>query len=79
MSLPKEEEQVKLTFQGTTSHAGTCPTLYSTDQGTYVVQGYKVTDPEALAALRERGLPDHETAVEVPAALLDVFVPKAAP
>ncbi|MEU5851998.1 MULTISPECIES: hypothetical protein [Saccharopolyspora] len=78
MNLLDEEEHVKLTFQGTTSHAGTCPTLYSTDQGTYVVQGYKVTDPEALAALRERGLPDHETAVEVPAALLD-FVPKAAP
>ena len=61
---------MKLTFRGTTSNAGTCPTLYSTDHGTYVVQGEKVTDPEALATLRERGLPEHETAVEIPAALL---------
>ncbi|WP_263247231.1 hypothetical protein [Saccharopolyspora rosea] len=66
---------MKLTFEGTTSHSGTCPTLYSTDRGTFVVQGYKVTDPEALAALRERGLPEHETAVEIPAALLD-YAPK---
>lgn len=28
------------------------------------------SDPAALATLRERGLPDHETAVEIPAALL---------
>ncbi|WP_133848493.1 hypothetical protein [Labedaea rhizosphaerae] len=37
-------------------------------------QGAKVIDPEAIAVLRARGLPDHETAVEIPAALLD-FVP----
>ena len=67
---------MKLTFEGTTSHSGTCPTLYSTDRGTYVVQGDKVTDPEALASLRERGLPEHETAVEIPARLLS-FGPEA--
>jgi len=37
---------------------------------TYVVQGERITDPVALATLRERGLPDHETVVEIPAALL---------
>ena len=42
----------------------------SSDRGTYVVQGERITDPAALATLRERGLPDHETAVEIPAALL---------
>jgi hypothetical protein len=47
---------------------GTCPTLYATDRGTYVVQGTIVTDPDALATLN---LPTHETAVEVPADLLD--------
>ncbi len=31
-----------------------------------------MTGPEALQALRERGLPEHETAVEIPEALLDV-------
>lgn len=66
---------MKLTFEGTTSHSGTCPTLYSTDRGTYVVQGDRVTDADALAALQERGVPEHETAVEIPAALLN-FAPK---
>ncbi|WP_158852846.1 hypothetical protein [Saccharothrix deserti] len=66
---------MRLTFLGTTSNSGSCPNLYATDRGTYVVQGWKVTDPEALAALHERGLPDHETAVEIPAALLG-FAPQ---
>jgi hypothetical protein len=61
---------VKLTFLGTTSINGACPNLYATDRGTYVVQGYKITDPSALATLHERGMPDYETAVEIPAALL---------
>jgi hypothetical protein len=46
---------------------GTCPTVYATDRGTVVVQGERVTDPDALAAMN---LPEHETAVEVPASLL---------
>jgi hypothetical protein len=37
------------------------------------VQGWKVADEEALAELRRRGLPDHETAVEIPAALVQHF------
>jgi hypothetical protein len=40
--------------------------LFATDRGTYVVQGAIVTDPDALAAMN---LPEHETAVEVPASL----------
>jgi hypothetical protein len=67
---------VKLTHLGTTSKNGGCPEIYETDRGTYVVQGTRVTDPEALATLRERGLPDHETAVEIPKALL-TFVREA--
>lgn len=66
---------MKLEFLGSTSSKGQCPNLYATDRGTYVGQGYKVTDPEALAALHARGLPDTETAVEIPAALLG-FAPK---
>jgi hypothetical protein len=61
---------MQLVFLGSTSNSGSCPNLYVTDRGTYVVQGLRVTDPEALATLRERGLPDHEIAVEIPAALL---------
>ncbi|MCI2424020.1 hypothetical protein MOQ72_42135 [Saccharopolyspora sp. K220] len=61
---------MKLTHLGTTSGGGGCPELYETDRDTYVVQGTRITDPDALATLRARGLPDHETAVEIPKALL---------
>lgn len=62
---------MELTHLNTTSKNGGCPELYKTDRGTYVVQGRRISDPQALAALRKRGFPDHETAVEVPEALLD--------
>lgn len=61
---------MQLTFLGTTSGHDSCPNLYETDRGTYVVQGYAVTDPAALAVLRDRGLPEGEAAVEIPKALL---------
>lgn len=35
-----------------------------------MIQGQKIDDPEARATLHDRGMPDHETAVEVPKALL---------
>ena len=46
---------------------GTCPAVFETDRGTYVVQGSIVTDPEALASVN---LPAHETLVEIPTELL---------
>lgn len=68
---------MKLTFRGTNSTNGSCPSVYETDRGTLVIQGYKVTDGEALAMLRERGLPDNEDAVEIPLELL-VYLPRRA-
>lgn len=59
---------MRLRFLGTDSQVGQCPTLYATDRDTYVVQGWKVTDPEALADLRD--VLDGETFVEIPKALL---------
>ena len=59
---------MRLTFLGTDSEGGKCPTLYKTDRGTIVVQGYKVTDPDALADVRD--LADNETVVEIPRELL---------
>lgn len=61
-----------LHFVGTSSGQDGCPSVYVTDRGTLVIQGTTVTDTEAIAALRARGngLPAHESAVEVPAALL---------
>ncbi|MCW5253857.1 hypothetical protein [Streptomyces sp. SHP 1-2] len=40
-----------------------CPTLYTTDRGTFVVQGSLLTD-------RPSGIPPHEALVEVPVELL---------
>jgi hypothetical protein len=58
---------MKLTFIRKESNGGQSPTLYRTDRGTFVVQGYKISDEEALTTM---DLPGHETAVEVPIALL---------
>lgn len=60
---------MKLTFIRKTVQSGdsNCPSLYRTDRGTFVVQGWRVSDPEALAQL---DIPSHETVVEVPADVL---------
>ncbi|MGW2040297.1 hypothetical protein [Streptomyces virginiae] len=44
---------MQLKFIGTTSDDGKCPTLYETDDGRIVVQGYRLTDEEALEQLRD--------------------------
>jgi hypothetical protein len=46
------------------SPSGGSPTLYYDDgDDTYVVQGWKVTDPAVLAQM---DIPDHETVVRIP-------------
>jgi len=47
------------------------PTLYATGQGTYLIQGWKVTDPEILAKL---DVPESETVVEIYARLMTHLV-----
>ncbi|MDQ3988020.1 MAG: hypothetical protein M3291_02240 [Actinomycetota bacterium] len=59
---------MKLRFLGKDSTPDDSPTLYATDQDSYVVQGWIVADAATLARLT---VPDEETVVEVPAALLD--------
>lgn len=44
--------------------SGTCPTVYRTNRGTLVVQGYAVTSQTGV------DLPDGELLVEIPAELL---------
>jgi hypothetical protein len=58
---------MRLIFLGKESDLGDSPTLYATDQGTYVVQGWKITDQTTVGQL---ALADGETAVEVYARLL---------
>jgi len=53
-------------ISGACSDKVTCPTVYETDRGTVVVQGYQVTDGEALSQL---DLPAGEGAVEIPRSL----------
>jgi hypothetical protein len=59
---------MKIRFLGKESEHGDSPTLYATDRATYLVQGWKVTDPEVLA---EINMPEGETVVEVYARLMD--------
>lgn len=44
----------------------TCPTVYASDRGTIIVQGY-VLSPEDLSEIT---LPEGESAVEIPLSLL---------
>lgn len=46
------------------------PTLYRTDRESWVVQGWMVTDPDALAAMN---IPEGETCVEIPERLIPFF------
>lgn len=49
---------------------GACPTLWGTENGDYVVQGLVITDPRRLAELN---LPDGESAVVIPASVLEGY------
>jgi hypothetical protein len=62
-----ERETLKIRFLGKDSTPNDSPTLYETDRDTLLVQGYIVTDPEALSGMR---IPDGETVVEVPKRLM---------
>jgi len=46
------------------------PTVYRTDRETWVVQGWTVTDPAALAQM---DIPGEETAVEIPDRMIAFF------
>jgi hypothetical protein len=58
---------VKLRFLGKESTPDDSPTLYATDQDSYVIQGWIVADPGILA---RHTVPDDETLVEIPPRLL---------
>jgi hypothetical protein len=44
----------------------TCPTIYTTDRGTVVIQGYTLGDADLSGLV----VPDAEALVEIPASLL---------
>lgn len=56
------------------SNVGESPTLFATDRTdrkTYIAQGWKVTDPQALADIGP--VPDHETLIEIPEEVLKFY------
>lgn len=59
---------MKLRLLGKDSTPTNSPTLYATDQDSYVVQGWTVTDKATLAQL---AVPDDETLAEIPPTLLE--------
>ena len=50
------------------------PTLYKTDRGSWLVQGWVVTDADALAQM---GIPEGETCVEIPDRMIPFFTQEA--
>jgi hypothetical protein len=71
-NLRDSELIVRLTLIGKDpeSNPTGSPTVYQTDQGSWLVQGWVVTDPGALA---EMNIPDGETVVEIPDRMLQFF------
>ena len=63
---------MRLTFIGKDpeSNPTGSPTVYRTDRGTWVVQGWAVTDPGTLAQMK---IPGGETAVEIPDRMIQFF------
>ncbi|MBM7167907.1 hypothetical protein JQK87_05675 [Streptomyces sp. G44] len=59
---------MKLRFLGKDSKVGDCPTLYATDQDTYLVQGWRIAWDDPRVQL---DIPAGKTAVEVPAELFE--------
>lgn len=59
------EPTLRLTFVGKDpeSNPTGSPTVYRTDRASWVVQGWVVTDPEALAQME---IPDGKACVEIP-------------
>lgn len=55
--------ELKFVARDPNSEPSGSPTLYRTDRGSWVVQGWVVTDPAALTAM---DIPEGETCVEIP-------------
>jgi hypothetical protein len=56
---------------------GDSPALFATDRtdrSTFIAQGWKVTDPRALADIGP--VPDHEALIEIPEDVLKLYVRK---
>ena len=64
-TLPSERAGIQLQLIAKSCASGGCPTIYKSDHGTLIIQGYAVS--AAQAGLE---LPDGELLVEIPVDLL---------
>ncbi len=62
--------EIRLVAGDPNSEPTNSPTLYRTDRGSWVVQGWVVTDPAVLA---EMNIPDGESCVEIPDRMIPFF------
>jgi len=64
---------VDLTFirKDPLSNPGGSPTVYTTDERTLIVQGWKLTDEQARTRM---AIPSHEDAVEIPVRMAPIVV-----
>lgn len=71
-NLEDEETAMRLTFiaKDPESNPTGSPTLYRTDRQSWVVQGWEVSDPAALAQM---AIPSGEGAVEIPDRMIQFF------
>ncbi|GAA4571015.1 hypothetical protein [Planotetraspora kaengkrachanensis] len=63
---------MRITFIGKDpdSNPNQCPSLYKTDRGSWLVQGWVVSDQETL---QQMDIPENETVVEIPDRLVPLF------
>ena len=66
--------EITLVGKDPQSRPGGSPTIYRTDRGTWLVQGWIVEDSAALA---EMDIPGGETVVEIPDRMLQFFAREA--
>jgi len=59
------------------SRDGDCPSLWD-DGDTYVLQGWRVSDPAVIAQLLETAgqnhVPEHETLIRIPKRMMPLFL-----
>jgi hypothetical protein len=77
LQVSRKEARMRAQFLGKDpdSQIDNSPTLFATDRTdrvTYIAQGWRVTDPQALADIGP--VPDHETLIEIPEDVLKMYV-----
>jgi hypothetical protein len=68
--LRSVDVEIDLVAKDPESEPSGSPSLYRTDRGSWVVQGWVVSDPDALAIMN---IPEGESCVEIPDRMIPFF------